>query len=269
METLISSIPIWFGTVIGAAFGLLIGSFFNVVIYRMPRGESLIIPPSHCTQCGYQIKFYQNVPILSWLLLRGKCKSCGVPISMQYPIVEALTGLISALVFTWAFQTGSAHPLDFKIALIYLVLTSIPIFIIDFRHFLIPDALTLTGIVLGLGLSFIPGGMTPLESLIGASSVSLFLWLVGFVASRLLKKDAMGFGDVKLVAMSGALFGIQTATFGLVFASFLGCAVGLPMLLLHRLNNQRHIPFGPYICIGALIAAFFGEGILAWYLNML
>ena len=144
-----------------------------------------------------------------------------------------------------------------------------PIFIIDFRHFLIPDVLTYPGMLLGLGLSFLPGGQTPLESVAGGVGAGLFLWLVGFSASLLLKKEAMGLGDVKLIAMAGALFGLQTALVGLIFASVLGCLVGLPMLLLRRLNEHRHIPFGPYICLGVMGAAFFGEALLDWYMGFL
>ena len=178
METLFPPLSPWAGTVLGALLGLMVGSFFNVVIYRMPRGQSVVWPPSRCTSCGYQIKFYQNIPVLSWLLLRGKCKSCGAGISAEYPIVEASTGILSALVFTWLFRGGLDSSLDFKIAIVYLVLASLPIFIIDFRHYLIPDALTLPGIALGLGLGFLPGGQTPVESLMGASLAGLFLWLI-------------------------------------------------------------------------------------------
>ena len=267
METLLPPISPWTGTALGLLLGLMVGSFFNVVIYRMPRGQSVVWPPSRCTSCGYQIKFYQNIPVLSWLLLRGKCKSCGAGISAEYPIVEASTGILSALVFTWLFRGGLDSPLDFKIAIVYLALASLPIFIIDFRHYLIPNALTLPGIALGLGLGFLPGGQTPVESLMGASLAGLFLWLIGFTASWVLKKDAMGFGDVKLIAMSGALFGWQTALLGLLFASLLGTLFGLPMLVFRRLNKQHHIPFGPYICMGVLCAAIFGKEILAWYLS--
>ncbi len=257
------------GTALAGLFGLMLGSFFNVVIWRMPRGESVVWPPSRCTRCGYQIKFYENIPVLSWLLLRGKCKSCGVGISSEYPIVEALTGIVSALTITYLIRSGEAHALDFKIAFTFLTLASIPIFVIDFRHYLIPDVLTLPGMVLGLAISFLPGGLTPLQSLTGGAVAGLFLWSVGFAAGLLLKKDAMGFGDVKLIAMSGALFGLQTAMFGLIFASLLGCLVGLPMMMLRRLNENRHIPFGPYICVGVLLSALFGEQILTWYLGLL
>jgi leader peptidase (prepilin peptidase)/N-methyltransferase len=257
------------GTLLGGLFGLLLGSFFNVVIYRMPRGESVVWPPSRCMQCGYQIRFYENIPVLSWLLLRGKCKSCGTGISIQYPVIEALAGLVAALATGYFFHTGREYPLDFKIGVTFLAMASIPIFVIDFRHFLIPDLITYPGILLGLGLSFLPGGLSPWQSLVGAAGSGMFLWLVGFAASLLLKKEAMGLGDVKLMAMAGALFGAPTALFGLIFASALGCLVGLPMMLFRKLNAHRHIPFGPYICVGVLISAFFGPQVMDWYMGLL
>lgn len=262
-------LPLPFHLVFAGLFGLMVGSFFNVVIYRMPRGESVVWPPSRCTQCGYRIKPFENLPVLSWLLLRGKCKSCGTPISIQYPLVEAVTGLLAVLVAGFFLVPGAAHPLDFKLGFAFLLLASVPIFIIDIRHFLIPDVITYPGILLGLGLSFLPGGQTPLQSLIGAAGAGFFLWLVGFTASQLLKKDAMGLGDVKLIAMSGALFGIQTALVGLLFASFLGCLVGLPLLLLRRLDQSRHIPFGPYICLGVMGAALYAKPLIRWYMGTL
>lgn len=262
-------LPEWLALVSAGCFGLIVGSFFNVVIYRMPLGKSVAWPPSSCTRCGYRIPFYENIPVLSWLILRGKCKSCGDSISVQYPLIEAFTGLVAALTAMYFLGPGSAQSWDFKIGFAYLVLTAIPIFVIDFRHFLIPDVLTYPGMLLGLGLSFLPGGLTPQQSLIGCAGAALFLWLVGFAASLLMKKDAMGLGDVKLMAMGGALFGLQTALFGLIFASFLGCIVGIPMLALKRLDEHHHIPFGPYICVGIMLAALFGKRVLEWYLGFI
>lgn len=267
MEPLLAS-PLAATLIIGL-FGAMIGSFFNVVIYRMPRGESVVWPPSRCTRCGYRIKFYENVPVLSWLLLRGKCKSCGIGISVQYPLVEALTGLVAATSAGYFLFAGTSHHLDFCIGVAFLAMASIPIFVIDIRHYLIPDVLTIPGILLGLGLSLIPGGLTPPQSLIGGAGSGLFLWGIGYVASLAVKKEAMGLGDVKLIAMSGALFGLQTALFGLIFASVLGCLVGLPMMLMRKLNEHRHIPFGPYICVGVLVAAFYGEPVMDWYKGLL
>lgn len=254
---------------LAAVFGLMAGSFFNVVIYRMPRGESVLWPPSKCQSCGYRIPFYLNVPVLAWIVLGGKCKSCRAPISAQYPLIEALTGLLAAGVAAFFAYVFPDADLGFRIGIAYLVLASVPIFVIDFRHFLIPDLLTYPGILLGLALSFLPDGLTPLQSLTGAVGAGATLWLVGFAASVLLKKEAMGLGDVKLTAMAGALFGLQTALFGLIFASLLGCLVGVPMLLLRRLNESRHIPFGPYICVGTAVAAFYGAPFLDWYMGLL
>jgi leader peptidase (prepilin peptidase)/N-methyltransferase len=254
--------------VLASVFGLMAGSFFNVVIYRMPRGESVVWPPSKCQTCGYRIPFYLNMPVLAWLILRGKCKSCGAPISAQYPLIEALTGVVAGgLAAFFAY----AHPeadLGFMLACAYLALATIPIFVIDIRHFLIPDLLTYPGILVGLALSFLPEGLTPMQSLGGAAGAGGLLWFIGFAASYLLKKEAMGLGDVKLTAMAGALFGLQTALFGLMFASILGCIVGVPVLLLRRLNPNRHIPFGPFICLGTALAAGYGAPFLHWYLGL-
>jgi leader peptidase (prepilin peptidase)/N-methyltransferase len=254
---------------LAAVFGLMAGSFFNVVIYRMPRGESVMWPPSKCQACGYRIPFYLNMPVLAWIILRGKCGSCGAPISVQYPLIEAFTGAVAGgLAAFFTYVLPGADP-GFVLAFAYLALASIPIFVIDIRHFLIPDLLTYPGILVGLGLSFLPGGITPLQSLIGAAGAGGLLWLIGFAASLLLKKEAMGLGDVKLTAMAGAMFGLQTALFGLMFASVLGCIVGVPVLLLRRLDESRHIPFGPFICLGTALAAFYGAPFLDWYLGLL
>ncbi len=254
---------------LAAVFGLMAGSFFNVVIYRMPRGESVVWPPSKCPTCGYRIPFYLNVPVLAWLILRGKCKSCRSPISAQYPLIEALTGATAGGVAAFFAYTHPEADLGFCHAFGYLALATIPIFVIDIRHYLIPDLLTYPGMAVGLALSFIPEGLAPSQSLIGAAGAGGLLWLIGFAASLVLKKEAMGLGDVKLAAMAGALFGLQTALFGLIFASLLGCLVGVPVLLLRRLNENRHIPFGPFICVGTAFAAFYGEPFLGWYLGLL
>ncbi|MBW8887742.1 MAG: prepilin peptidase [Fibrobacteres bacterium] len=268
MENLLVPLPPPILILLAGIFGLMAGSFFNVVIYRMPRGESVVWPPSKCQSCGYRIPSYLNIPVFAWIFLGGKCKSCRAPISAQYPLIEALTGLVAAALAGFFVYALPDSDLDFRIGFSYLVLASIPIFVIDFRHFLIPDMLTYPGIVLGLGISFLPGGIGLMQSLIGAAGAGGLLWFIGFAASLVLKKEAMGLGDVKLVAMTGALFGIKTALFGLIFASVLGCLVGVPMLWLRRLNESRHIPFGPYICVGTALAAFFAAPVLAWYLNL-
>ncbi len=267
METLIEA-PINVVIFFAGIFGLMVGSFFNVVIWRMPREESVVFPPSHCTRCGYKIKFYENIPVLSWLWLKGKCKSCGVSIGFIYPLVEIFTGICAALCAYYFLYHPTLYPLDFMLGMTFLILVSIPIFVIDFKHYLIPDVLVFPGMLIGLGLSFLRGGQTPLQSLLGLIGGGGFLWLIGFVSSKILKKEAMGFGDVKLLAMCGALFGVKTALLGLMAASFLGTFFGLPMMWLRRLNSERQIPFGPFICLGVMLAGFFAERFLLWYLGL-
>jgi leader peptidase (prepilin peptidase)/N-methyltransferase len=261
-----STIPSWLWITAAALFGSLAGSFFNVVIYRMPRGESVVFPSSRCPSCGHRIRPWENIPVLSWVFLRGRCSQCRSGIGFQYPLVEAVTALAAGLL-AWDFLR---HPQSMGSALVfaYFALCVIPIAIIDIRYYLIPDILTLTGLPLALGASFFPGGLKPWESALGLAASGLFLWTLGAVAGKILKKEAMGFGDVKLLALAGACFGWQTALIGLAMASVLGTLAGLPLLLLRRLNAERHIPFGPFICLGVLVAARFGESLLDWFWNL-
>ncbi len=256
--------PTYLKICLAAILGSMVGSFFNVVIYRMPRGESIVTPPSRCPVCQHRIKPWENIPLFSWLLLRGKCSGCQTKIGMQYPLIEALTGLTAALL-TWDIIVHP-NPIGTNIVYLYFALCLIPIVIIDFRHYLIPDALTLTGIPIALAASFLPNSrLLPWESLFGFLISGFFLWGIGALASWLLKKEAMGFGDVKLLALAGACFGWQSALIGLGIASILGTLFGLPMLWLKRLNQERHIPFGPFLCLGALLAFRFQEPIYNWF----
>ncbi len=248
---------------LAALFGAMIGSFFNVVIHRMPRGESVVFPPSRCPKCGHRIRPWENIPVLSWLWLRGRCAQCRAGIGIQYPLVEAVTGAWAALL-AWDLLRHP-QPAGAAIVFVYFALCAIPIAVIDLRHYLIPDILTLPGMGIALMASFLPAGIKPWESALGLVGPGLLLWSIGTLASRMLKKDAMGFGDVKLLALAGASFGWKPALLGLVIASFLGATVGLPLLLTRRLNPDRHIPFGPFLCVGALLAARFGEKFLAWF----
>jgi leader peptidase (prepilin peptidase) / N-methyltransferase len=263
------SLPMPLPLILALLFGAMLGSFFNVVIYRMPRGESVVWPPSRCPQCGRGIKPLENIPVLSWVFLRGRCAGCSLPISAQYPLIEAVTALtaMGLMAFLVLFKPDAAW--DYRLGFLYLGLCTIPIAVIDFRHYLIPDLLNYPGIVLGLAASLLPGGLTAWQSLLGAALCGGFLFSVGFVAEKLLKKEAMGFGDVKLLALCGAWFGLSTTLMGLMFAAFLGTVIGLPMLWLRRLNEERHLPFGPFICVGVLLAAVAGDYALNWYLGLL
>ncbi len=256
--------------VIGAGvFGALLGSFFNVVIYRMPRGESVVWPPSKCPQCSRSIKPLENIPVFSWLFLRGKCAGCNLPISIQYPLVEAFTAIWAAVLTAYLVLLNPEAAWDFRLGFLYLGLCTIPITLIDLRHYLIPDLLNFPGLFLGLAAGLLPGGLTPWESLTGALVGGGFLYAVGFLAEKLLKKEAMGLGDVKLLAMAGAWFGASTSLIGLMFAAFLGTVIGLPLMISGKLNEQRHLPFGPFICVGVLLAAVYGEALMNWYLGQL
>ena len=243
--------------VITILFGLLFGSFLNVCIYRIPRGESIAFPASHCPHCQHPIKPYDNVPVFSFLLLRGKCRSCGAAISWRYPLVEALTGaLFGYVVHRYSF-TGAA--------LAYLVFTALLIAIsfIDLDHLLIPDVLSLPGIALGFGASFlIPRPWH--DSVIGMLLGGGMILAVGEAGERLFKKEAMGGGDVKLMAMIGAFLGWKMVLLTIFFASVVGAVIGIAM---KARTGKEYIPFGPFLSLGALGALFFGENFLQWYLT--
>jgi leader peptidase (prepilin peptidase)/N-methyltransferase len=263
------SLPWPFWVVWAGIVGAMAGSFFNVVIYRMPRGESVVSPPSQCPRCGHRIRPWENIPVFSWLvILRGKCSGCSLPISVQYPLVEAATGLWAAAWAAWLLLGDAPPDPGFRIALLYFTLCCIPITVIDLRHYLIPDVLTLPGIALGCALALLPGGLAPWEGLLGAVVAGGGLWLIGFTASLLLRKEAMGLGDVKLLAMAGAAFGWQPTLLGLGIASVLGTIGGLPLLLFRKLNEERHLPFGPFICAGVLVALVVGDPLVKLYFRM-
>ncbi|GBU22029.1 peptidase [Fibrobacteres bacterium R8-0-B4] len=256
--------------------GLCIGSFFNVLIWRIPRGESIAWPPSHCTGCGGKIGALDNVPVISYIALGGKCRRCGARISLVYPVVE----IITAAVFVAAWRLLDIHllsPWYMNLTQIFQVtslLLLIPISVIDIRHYIIPDRFTLPFLLFALGLSFIPDGVSPwyrdpLMSLLGALSGGGTLFVVGAVGAFAMKKgDAMGMGDVKLMAYLGALWGYKTALLGIAFGSLLGSIVGGIMILTKSLSDDHRIPFGPFLAAGTAIAVFTGEPLLQWYLSL-
>ncbi|MFC1586365.1 prepilin peptidase [Fibrobacterota bacterium] len=262
-------IPSWLPLALAGIGGACIGSFFNVLIHRVPRGESILWPGSHCPSCGHKIPAGHNVPLISWLVLKGRCHFCREPIAMRYPAVELTTAIMSMLLYWTLFSRGLAASLDMSIGLYFFTLASIPIFILDVNHHLIPDALNFSGMILGLGLSFFPGGISPLQSLTGLLGAGFFLWLLGWTVSAILKKEALGLGDVKLLAMAGSLFGLSTALFGLVSASLLGCLVGIPLLFLNKLGQQKHLPFGPFLCLGIIFTILWGDQVLSWYYRLI
>jgi len=246
-----------------AAFGLLglaFGSFLNVCIYRLPRRESLLWPASHCTACRRLLAWYENVPIVSWLVLRGRCRTCQTPISAAYPIVEAITAIVFAgAVFVYGLTWLLVVRLVFASALIVL-------FVIDLRHRILPNVITLPGIVFGFVASwFLPPGW--LSSLIGIAAGGGVLLAIAEGYYRLRGQEGLGMGDVKMLAMIGAFLGWPLMLLTLVLASFAGSAVGIALMASGRGTMQAALPFGTFLALGALAAAVVGDSILGWYLS--
>ncbi|MEI6206245.1 MAG: prepilin peptidase [Desulfuromonadales bacterium] len=242
-------------------FGMVVGSFLNVCICRMPHDESVVSPPSHCPHCSCRISWYDNIPLFSYLLLRGKCRSCGARISLQYPLVELLNGLLTLLLFLH-FGPTPAFAALFLFSSALVVIT-----FIDIEHQIIPDEISLSGIVTGFVLSFFlkePGWLNSLAGiLLGGGSLLLvaysYHWLTG--------KEGMGGGDIKLLAMMGAFLGWQAVPFIIFASSLVGSLVGVSMMLFQKKDSKLAIPFGPYLAFAALLYIFHGQAFIRWYLN--
>jgi len=244
-------------------FGSIVGSFLNVAIIRLPKGESILFPPSHCPGCGKPIKFYDNVPILSYILLRGKCRNCQAKISLQYPLVEFLAGTLSLAIF---FK----FPI-FPFYIIYFVLIAalIVVSFIDLEHRIIPDLITLPGIPVGFAASFFLPEITYPDSLAGIFLGGGTLYLIALTYHILTKKEGMGGGDIKLLAMLGGFIGIKGVLFTIFFGSLLGTLVGVVMIFFGKKGRFYAIPFGPFLSTASVIYLFFGKSILTWYLGTL
>ena len=239
-----------------ALFGLAIGSFLNVVIARVPAGRSLVRPGSACPGCSALLKWYDNIPVLSFLVLRGRCRECGMTISWRYPIVEMVTAVV--LVLAYVALGPSA---DFAVAVVLLA-ALIAITGIDLQHQLIPDAITLPGILVGLLLNLATGRISWVESVIGI--------LVGgglFVAIILVSRGGMGGGDLKLGAMLGAFLGWKALLFALFVAIVLGGVVGTVLLVTGLRGRKDPVPFGPFLAAGGAMALFWGERAFGWWMG--
>jgi len=242
--------------------GLIVGSFSNVCIYRIPRNESVIYPASHCPKCRSKIKPIDNIPLLSYILLKGRCRNCKSKISIQYPIVELLTGLtylIIYLIYGLSVQT-----------LIYIILSSALIIIafIDLNEQIIPDVISLPGIVIGLILSFIVPYISFINSVLGALIGGGIILIIAWVGSIIFKKEAMGGGDVKLAAMIGAFLGWRYMVISLFLGFFLGALAGIFLILSKIKRKEDMVPFGPFIALGSIITLLCGEKIIAWYIGI-
>lgn len=258
--TLVNSAPFSF-QIMSFILGCCFGSFYNVVIYRVPRDESIVSPGSRCPGCGSSIASYDNIPIVSFLLLGGKCRHCGTSISFRYPAVEILTGLFAFLLF----RRYGLHP-QILIEFIFLSMLLI-IAMIDFDTFLIPDVLSLPGIVLGFAFSFFTPRLTWSDSLIGVLAGGGSLYLIATLYALLRKKEGMGGGDIKLLGMIGAFIGWQGVVFTVFLASVTGMIIALPMMLRGGKGFGSEIPFGPFLAFGAACYVFWGQIAWHWYVS--
>ena len=242
--------------------GLCIGSFLNVCIYRLPLRQSVVHPGSRCPGCGRALPWYDNIPVLSYLVLAGRCRGCRMPISARYPIVEALTGAI----FLWHFVVFGLTPL-FVVRVVFAS-ALIVLFAIDLDHQILPDRITLPGIVIGAACSVVlPPG--PVASLIGIVVGGGLLWGIAEIWYRLRKVEAMGFGDVKMLAMVGAVLGVRAVILTFILSSMLGGIVGAGLLATRRADLATKVPFGTMLAVAAMVASLYGEAIVAWYLAKL
>lgn len=241
--------------------GATVGSFLNVCIWRLPAGQSVVYPPSHCPACGARIRLWDNIPLLSYLLLRGRCRSCQARIALRYPAVEALTGIMGMLLVC----RFPPSPLLAVYALFVAAL--IVISFIDLAHQIIPDVISLPGIVVGLLLSALGYGPSLVDSAIGILLGGGLLYAVAAGYHALTGREGMGGGDIKLLAMIGAFLGWRAVLVTLVLGSFTGAVVGITAILARRADARLPIPFGPFLALGAACALFCGEQIIQWYLR--
>ncbi|MBN2332849.1 MAG: prepilin peptidase [Deltaproteobacteria bacterium] len=240
-------------------FGLALGSFFNVCICRIPREESVVSPPSHCPSCGQTISWWQNIPVFSYLLLRGRCFSCKQAISPRYVLVELLTGCLFLAVFLhggWRLAT---------ISQLFFIALLIPITFIDLDYQIIPDRFSLGGIVLGFLSSFCCSGVSWQQSGLGIVVGGGTLWIIAEGYYRFTGREGMGGGDVKLLAMIGAFLGVKSLLLVILVSSLAGSLIGIMLMVRSHRNSQYAVPFGPFLAFGAAVYLFWGEPLISWY----
>ena len=250
--------PAWVELLAVVVFGLCVGSFLNVCAYRLPLGESIVHPRSRCTSCGRTLTWLDNIPVLSWAVLGGRCRTCKQPVSWMYPAVEVVTALVFVITYlTYGLTLLSLVRVVFACALIVM-------FVTDLQHKILPNVITLPGIVVGLVCSvFLPPGW--MSSLIGVAVGGGFLLAIAEAYYRIRGQEGLGMGDVKLLAMIGAFLGWKLVLLTLVFASFTGSLAGGVLIASGRGNMKYALPFGTFLAVGALFAATWGEPIADWY----
>ena len=241
--------------------GLAVGSFLNVCIHRVPQRQSVVRPASRCTACGRFLRWFENIPVLGYAALRGRCRTCGAPISFVYPVVEMLTPVLFLLQY---WQLGWQPLLVVRLVFCSAMLV---LFVIDLRHRILPNVVTLPGVVVGVVASiFMPPGWS--DSLIGAAAGGGALLGVAEVYYRLRGEEGLGMGDVKMLAMIGAFLGWKLMLVTLVLASVLGSAIGIGMLVLGLADSKYALPLGSFLAIGAIAATVVGDPFVAWYASL-
>jgi leader peptidase (prepilin peptidase) / N-methyltransferase len=254
---MITAIPV----AVAGIFGALIGSFLNVCIYRLPAGRSVVWPGSACGACGHQLSWFENIPVVSYVVLGGRCRACRARISLQYPVVELLTAALFAGAW-WYYGPGPllASRLVLGCALIVL-------FAIDFEHHLLPNVITVPGIFAGFAFSLItePGWLASILGILVGGGV---LWAIAEAYYLVRHEEGLGMGDVKMLAMIGAFVGWKLTLVTLMMASFAGSFVGLALIVSRRGGMKYALPFGTFLAMGAALAATIGPGVLDWYLSL-
>ncbi len=249
------------GIFFAALFGLCWGSFLNVVIHRLPIGESVVFPRSRCPKCKNVLRWYHNIPVVSWAVLLGKCGFCSAKISFRYPLVEILTG-VSFFFVALVTENMLAWPFYFALFSIMIAGT-----FIDLDHWLLPDKLTIPGIVIGFLGSLLVLPIHYIDSILGILFGGGILLTIAWGYYAATKKDGLGGGDIKFLAMVGSFLGIKGALVTLVLSSFLGSILGIFLILFRKKATTTAVPFGPFLAAGTVLAFFFGESLWQWYFN--
>ncbi len=248
---------------IAGLVGTLVGSFLNVCIYRLPRHEWVVWPGSRCPSCGNSIAWYDNIPVISYLLLLGRCRTCRAPIPLRYPMVETANAL-GYLAILWHFGLNG-------ISVLYAALYSALVVVAgtDLSHKIIPNVITLPGIVVGLlgAATVLPVGV--MNSVLGIVVGGGLLWVLAWASPYLFGKEGMGGGDIKMLAMIGAFLGWKPALLTIMIGSLIGSIVGIGLIAARIIKRDEYIPFGPFLVVGAVLSMFFAQPLLAWYQGLL
>lgn len=248
---------------VALVFGLVVGSFANVCIHRLPLGLSVVTPRSRCPHCGHEISALENLPVLSWLALRGRCRGCRARISFRYPLVEIVNGAGWAAVAAWF------GPRPHTVVLMAFFTALLVLALIDLDHHLLPDVITLPGIAVGLAASLLPGAPTPLDAFLSAAGGYLGFWAVASLYQRTRGVEGLGQGDWKMVAMLGAFLGWQPMLLTVFFAALGGTLVGVALMLVKGRSSRYALPLGTFLAAGGIATLFVGAPLLEWYRGLL